>query len=79
MFKINLVSVTESFNTVLILIEGWKVKGHYGKCNMECRKGVLMLDICDADEALIALATWNRQYKIKHSNYEVNSEGSDIR
>jgi hypothetical protein len=28
---------------------------------------------------LIALATWNRQYKIKHSNYELNSEACDIR
>jgi len=29
-----------------------------------------MLEICNADEALIALAIWNRQYIIKHSNYE---------
>jgi len=38
-----------------------------------------MLEICDADEALIALATWHRQYIIKHSNYELNSEASNIR
>jgi hypothetical protein len=38
-----------------------------------------MLEICDADEALIALAAWNRQYIIKHSNYESKSEASDIR
>jgi len=38
-----------------------------------------MLEICYADETLIALATWNKQYKIKHSNYELNSEASDIR
>jgi hypothetical protein len=38
-----------------------------------------MLEICDADEALIALATWNKQYIIKHSNYELNSAASGIR
>lgn len=35
--------------------------------------------MCDANKALIALATWNRQYIMKHSNYEVKSAVSDIR
>jgi hypothetical protein len=38
-----------------------------------------MLEKGYADKALIALTTWNRQYIFKHSNYESNSEASDIR